>query len=301
MVTLKFQVQDPNGYFIPSIRPNNFVVYENGIRQTLDHVEIEHAPATVAQLLEYGGRTPGLGRLVGPEITRAGREFIDVLTNQDEVGVWKYGDKVEKLTNFSPKQDAFDALLSIPEAPPLSETNLYDAVCYMVPQMERVQGRKAILLISSGVDTFSKATNEDAVAAAGHSGAPIYVISMIPTIRDFVDVETGNQVFAHFDWSQPQKVLQAIAEASGGRVYSPESSLNLSAIYDDLIENLKIRYVIRYRSSNNTEINAPRTLRVDLVDPETGAPLKIVDSKGRMVRAKLEVEDSYIPSKASAQ
>jgi hypothetical protein len=108
-------------------------------------------------------------------------------------------------------------------------------------------------------------------------------------------------VFAHFDWSQPQKVLQAIAEASGGRVYSPESSLNLSAIYDDLIENLKIRYVIRYRSSNNTEINAPRTLRVDLVDPETGAPLKIVDSKGRMVRAKLEVEDSYIPSKASAQ
>src|SRR5581483_12516823 len=151
MVTLKFQVQDPNGDFIPSIRPNNFVVYENGIRQTLDQVAIEHAPATVAQLLEYGGRTPGLGRLVGPEITQAGREIIDVLTDQDRVGIWRYSDKVEKLSNFSAKRDAFDALLLISGEPPLSETNLYDAVSYMVPQMAGVQGRKAILLISSGV------------------------------------------------------------------------------------------------------------------------------------------------------
>lgn len=111
MVTLKFQVQDPNGYFIPSIRPNSFVVYENGIRQRLDHVEVEHAPATVAELLEYGGRTPGLGRLAAPEITRAGRQFLEVLTNQDKVGIWRYSDKVEKLTNFTTKGDALNTLL----------------------------------------------------------------------------------------------------------------------------------------------------------------------------------------------
>lgn len=191
---------------------------------------------------------------------------------------------------------------SFSQGPPaLSETNLYDAVSYMVPQMVGVRGRKAILLISSGVDTFSKATDNDAVDAAGHSDAPIYVISMIPTIRELVDIETGPPSFAHFDWNQPEKVLQTLAQASGGRFYSPTSSLNVSSIYDDLIENLKIRYVIRYRSSNNAEISSPRTLRVDLVDPRTGGPLKIVDSKGRVIRAKLSIGDSYIPAKASAQ
>jgi hypothetical protein len=55
-VTIDLQVQDPNGYFLPNIRKENFAVYEDGVRQKLETVQVEHAPVSVALLLEFGGR-----------------------------------------------------------------------------------------------------------------------------------------------------------------------------------------------------------------------------------------------------
>ena len=59
-VTIKLLVQDPNGYFIPNIRRENFVVYEDGVRQTNATVDIEHAAVSLGSLLEYGGHLSGL-------------------------------------------------------------------------------------------------------------------------------------------------------------------------------------------------------------------------------------------------
>ena len=67
-----------------------------------------------------------------------------------------------------------------------------------------------------------------------------------------------------------------------------------------MLENLKVRYVITYTSSSNLDMNSPRTVRVELIDPKTGGPLQIVDSNGKTVRAKIVVQDSYTPSSASA-
>jgi hypothetical protein len=65
-VTVKLLVQDPNGYFIPGIRRENFAVYVDGVRQNDAAVEIEHAPVTLAVLFEYGGRYPGLNKSLTP-------------------------------------------------------------------------------------------------------------------------------------------------------------------------------------------------------------------------------------------
>jgi hypothetical protein len=62
MVTLKLLVQDPSGYFVPNIRRDNFVVYENGVRQQIVTAEVEHAPVTLAVLLEFGGHAPSFNR-----------------------------------------------------------------------------------------------------------------------------------------------------------------------------------------------------------------------------------------------
>jgi len=64
VVTIKMVVQDPNGYFIPNIRRDNFAVYENNVRQQNATVEIDHAPVTLAVLLEYGGRRQALNTSV---------------------------------------------------------------------------------------------------------------------------------------------------------------------------------------------------------------------------------------------
>src|ERR1700686_1219364 len=97
MVTLKLLVQDPNGYFIPNLRRDNFVVYENGVRQQNATVDIEHAPVTLGVLLEFGGRTPGLNRLMGQEVARAGQQLLDEISPDAKVTFWQYSDKVQRV------------------------------------------------------------------------------------------------------------------------------------------------------------------------------------------------------------
>ena len=70
-------------------------------------------------------------------------------------------------------------------------------------------------------------------------------------------------------------------------------------MYDDIIENLKVRYVLTYKSSVHADPNSPRTVRVELVNPSTGGPLQIVDQNGRAVRATVIVQDGYTPGTAA--
>ena len=102
-VTVKLLVQDPNGYFIPGIRRENFAVYVDGVRQNDAAVEIEHAPVTLALLFEYGGRYPGLNKRLTEEISRAARQLAEVLGRQDRMAFWGYGDTVHQLTDFVPR------------------------------------------------------------------------------------------------------------------------------------------------------------------------------------------------------
>ena len=165
--------------------------------------------------------------------------------------------------------------------------------------MKSVQGRKAIVLISSGVDTFSKSKYEDALRAARDSDTPIYVISLAPVLRYLIEAHGASGPLARVDWNSADRELQEIARASGGRAYSPESTIDLSSVYDDMMENLRVRYVITYRSSNDLDLNSPRSVRVELVDSKTGGPLQITDERGRTIPAHVVVQGSYVPSTAS--
>lgn len=163
-VTIKLLVQDPNGYFIPNIRRENFAVYENGVRQQNATVNVEHAPVSLGLLMEFGGRSPGLNRDRGEEVSRA-CQHADELGQDDSLAAWKYNDSVQNLSAFSRDKIALETLCLRLGTPELSETNLYDAIIFTLGQLHPVAGRKAILLISSGIDTFSKASYEDALKA----------------------------------------------------------------------------------------------------------------------------------------
>jgi VWFA-related protein len=295
MVTLKLVVQDPNGYFIPNIRRDNFVVYENGVRQNNATVDIEHAPLSLAMLLENGGRYPALNKAIATEISLDGRHLLDVVGREDKIAIWKYADRPELLSDFTRDHDMLNDILLTIRPPSVSEANLYDAVIAVLQRMRTVAGRKGVIVISSGVDTFSKARYEDVLKAAGASNTPLYAIGLGKILSEAVDLSATGAPAARIDWKRAESELQGIAQASGGRFYKPATSIDLSATYDDIMENLKVRYVITYKSS--TTGNAPRKVRVELVDPKTGGPLRIVDASGRTIQAHVVIEDSYVPSK----
>src|SRR3984957_13355830 len=298
MVTLKLLVQDPNGYFIPNLGRDNFVVYENGVRQQNATVDIEHAPVTLAVLMEFGGRAPGLNRQMGDEAARAAQQLLDELGPEDKVTFWKYSDQVQKLADANQSRDAVKTELMDMGTPAVSETNLYDAIIATVAEMRPVRGRKAILLITSGIDTFSKAHYEDARKAAEASDSPIYVLSLTQVLRQIMQMQ--DRPLVNVDWGKLEHQLQEIARISGGRAYTPPNTVQLSPVYDDVMENLKVRYVITYKSSNNVDANAPRSVRVELVDSQSGRPLVIRDANGRTVRASVILQENYVPSPATS-
>jgi Ca-activated chloride channel homolog len=273
VVTIKMVVQDPNGYFIPNIRRDNFAVYENNVRQQNATVEIDHAPVTLAVLLEYGGRRQALNKALGYDVPRAAHQLLDEIGRQDKIAFWRYAGKVEQVADFSKGHEMLDGLFSTSQAPEFSETNLYDALIATLRQMKVEAGRKALVLISSGVDTFSKAKYEDVLKAVRDCQTPVYVINIGPILRSAE--ELSPQPYARVDWSRAEAELQQIAQASGGRLYSPGSTLNLSGVYDDMMENLRLRYIITYKSTaDGGNLDAARTVRVELVNPNTGRPLR---------------------------
>jgi VWFA-related protein len=295
IVTLKFVVQDGQGYFIPGIHRDNFVVYEDGARQTNATVEIEHAAVSLGVLIEYGGHQRVFNKDLVMEVSRAGRQLVEVLSREDAIAVWSYGDTAKQLADFTQGGAHLDNLFLELTPPDVSETNLYDALLFALNRMKAVNRRRAIVLISTGLDTFSKASYENVLSAAGAGNTPIYAISLEQIVRSAPRFQGGANPLARVDWADVDRKLREIAKVSGGRFYSPENTIDLSAVYDDVMENLKVRYVITYRSAN-ADTNRQHTVRVDLVNPTNGQPLQIVDANGRPVVANAIVQASYTPS-----
>jgi Ca-activated chloride channel homolog len=298
LVTLKLLVQDLNGYFIPDLRRDNFVVYENDVRQTNATVEIEHAPVSLALALEFGGRYPSVNKILANQVFEGGRQLIEAVGREDRIAIWKYADRPELITDFSQDHETLITLLSSPQPPSVSEANLYDALVAILGRMREVDGRKAVVLLSSGVDTFSKAPFDEVLNVAAISNTPVYAISFGEMLQRAADVFGTAAPSARIDWKRAKHELGEIARASGGRLYSPSISIDLSVIDDDIMENLKVRYVITYKSSAAGNLDSPRKVRVELVNPKTGGPIQIVDASGRTIPAHVVLEDSYVPSKA---
>lgn len=298
-VILKLQVEDPNGYFLPNIRRENFAVYEDGVRQKNVTVEIEHAPISVALLMEYGGRYHELNKVLGMQVPQVGRQLLDVVGRDDKIAVFKYDAKLETLADFGQGHDTLDGVFDRLATPGFSEVNFYDALLGTLNRMRELSGRKAVIVVTSGIDTFSNANYQQVLQAAQDSATPIYAISLSRLMQRESDVYGDTAPFARIDWHSAEKQLEMLAKASGGRTYLLDSVVESPAIYDDIMENLRVRYVITYMSSNMAASGPPRQIRVELIDSRTGEPLKIRDSNGKAITARVFVQESYSPSTPS--
>lgn len=295
-VTLKIHVEDPSGYFLPNIRPENFAVYEDGVRQKDVDVQVEHAAVSVALLMEFGGRFHEFNKELAYEVPTIGRHLGEVLDDRDREAAFKYASKLEMVIDFTGNLEAFRKALDQLGAPEDSEVNLYDALLEEVNRTKNVEGRRATVLVSTGLDTFSKANFEQIRAAVRGAHIPIYAIGLEGLVHREAALYGPTAPFARIDWDSAEKRLETIAQASGGRAYGLESDSDVPAVYDDIMENLRMRYVISYVSSNPSSTGPQRKIRVELVDSKSGRPLKIRDTSGKVIAAGVFVQQTYVPS-----
>ena len=212
IVTMKLAVEDPNGYFRPNIRRENFAVYEDGVRQKNVTVEVDHSPVSVALLMEFGGRYHELTKILGEDVATAGRELLDVLDHDDKIAVFKYDANVEKLVDFNQSHDVLDSVFNRLTTPGFSEANFYDALLGTLDRMKNVPGRKAIIVISSGIDTFSKTTYQEVLQAARVSSTPIYSIGLGRLMQQEAFIYGDKAPFARIDWNGSERQLAELAK-----------------------------------------------------------------------------------------
>jgi Ca-activated chloride channel family protein len=160
-------------------------------------------------------------------------------------------------------------------------------------------GRKAIIVVSSGIDTFSRTTYQEVLQAARISSTPIYSIGLGRLMQQEAYIYGDKAPFARIDWNGAERHLEELAKVSGGRAYMLDSKVEIPAIYDDIMENLRLRYVISYVSSNPAASGRPCKICVELIEPKTGKPLTVLDSNGKPIAARVFVQETSSPAPAS--
>src|ERR1041385_8714910 len=217
VVTLDVAVMDNKGHFIPGIPAGNFRVLEDNVPQRVQAAANGEAPLTIAMVIEFSNKFQRLYGRTWYQTLELAWGFASTLKPQDYVAVIAYDIRPEILSDFSTDRSKTQEALHRLTIPAFSEANLFDALTDTADRMSAIEGRKAILLISSGIDTFSKLTYDQTRKKLQESGVPIYAIGLMQLQREIADAYmSGPQ---RMDFLQADNELRTFAKETGGAAY----------------------------------------------------------------------------------
>jgi VWFA-related protein len=159
--------------------------------------------------------------------------------------------------------------------------------------MSGIEGRKAILLITSGIDTFSKITFDQTRKKLQESGVPIYSIGLMQTLRMLMEARGMMGSIANMDFLQADNELRTFAKETGGQAFFPRFQGEYPGIFQEIHQALRNQYVITYSPTNKAHDGTYRKLKVELVNPATNDPLRVTDEKGKPVKYSIVTKAGY--------
>ena len=291
VVTFDAAVIDSKGQFLPGIPPAAFRVLEDNVPQKVNKVDMGQAPMTVALVIEFSGK---FQRLYGPtwyQTLQLSWGFASTLKPDDYMAVIAYDIKPEILCDFTNNHQQIQEALGRLTIPAWQEANLFDALTDTAERMSGVEGRKAILVLTSGIDTFSHITFDKARKSLSEAGVPIYAISLMQFLRTIADQSMGP--VARMDFLQADNELRTFSKETGGRAFFPRFEGEYGGIFQDIQQALRNEYVISYTPSNKTHDGAFRKLKVELVNPATNDPIILKDEKGKPIKYSIIAKPGY--------
>ena len=207
------------------------------------------------------------------------------------MAVIAYDLRPEILTDFTTDRAKTQEALQRLTIPGFSEANLYDALTDTADRMSGIDGRKAILLLSTGIDTFSRITYGEARKKLQEAGVPVYVVSLMQAQRDMMDARMGSS--AHMDFLQADNAMRTFAQESGGQAYFPRFQGEYGQIFQNIHQSLRSMYVLSYAPTNKAHDGTFRKIKVELVNPATNEPLAVKDDKGKPVKYSIIAKSGY--------
>ena len=275
LITIPVSVFDRNGLYIPGLRQTEFKIFEDGKEQEIAYFGTQDKPFTVALLIDT---SPSTAYRI-EEIHRAAWAFVQLLEPNDSVIVIEFNNDVMVRTKATTDRDKI--LKAINKTDFEQGTSLYTAVDEALrKQLGKISGRKAVVLFTDGVDTTSrKNTYDTTLNYAEESDSlifPIYYNTFYENRQrqtsTFPDIWGQQQPIARGTSAQEyalgKKYLEDLADATGGRVFRPESTPGgLTAAFEGIAEELRRQYNIGYVPTDEGKVGQRKQIKVRVDRP----------------------------------
>jgi VWFA-related protein len=246
---------------------------------------------TVAMVVEFSNLYQRYYSQAWYETLVAAYGFVETLKPDDYVAVIAYDMRPEILSDFTTDRMKTQEAMQRLRIAGFSEANLYDALVDTEDRMANIEGRKAIVLIASGRDTFSKLTFDKARKAIQQDAVPIYSISIMQAMRIMADARMGAS--ARMDFLQADNQMRTFAKETGGQSFFPRFIGEYPSIYKQISDALRQQYSLSYHPTNQARDGKFRKIKVELVNPADNEPLRIVDEKGKPMKYSIIAKAGY--------
>lgn len=293
VVTVDVAVLDNKGHFIPGIPRGNFRVLEDNVPQPLKSISQGEAPMTVAMVIEFSNLFQQYWGETWYQTLTAAYGFVQGLKPDDYVAIVAYDIRPEILTDFTQDRGKIQEALQRLNIPAFSESNLYDALTDTANRMSGIEGRKAIVLISSGIDTLSKLNYGETRKILQQDGVPVYAIGLMQTLRELADAYGALGNIQRLDFLQADNAMTTFARETGGMAFFPRFYGEFPTIFNNIQVALRSQYVLTYEPTNKAHDGTYRKIKVELVNPATNEPLRITDQKGKPIKYQILAKSGY--------
>jgi VWFA-related protein len=290
LVTLNVNVVlDKTHQFVPSLKAANFLVTEDGIEQQVQSLRVTQTPITAVMLLEFASTNYNFVY----DMQNTADAFFRTMKPDDYVAVATYDIRTHILTDFTNNRDVISEALHSLLIPTFHETNEFDALNSMLDRLSRIEGRKYIILVSSGRDTMSKLTLDQMLARIKASAnITIFTVSTGGLARELADDSGGMGALRRMDYLQADNEMNTFASMTGGLSFHPKFQGELPDIFAQINDSIRNQYTLTYTPTNKANDGSYRKLKVYLVDNE-GKPLRMQDEKGRSLKYSVIARDGY--------
>lgn len=274
------------GVFIPGLKKENFRVLEDGVPQKITAFNQTEAPITAVLVVEFAS----IPYQFVYDALNASYTFASSLKPNDWVAVVSYDMKPRLMVDFTQNKGEVLGALHQLRIPMMSETNVFDALYDTLDRLDRVEGRKYIVLIGTGYDSFSKLTLDRTLKKVRETpNVGIFTISTGEALRLRADLRMSGP--ARLDFLQADNQMRAFATMTGGKWYKPRFEGELPDIFRDIANSIRNQYSIAYHPTNSKQDGTYRKIKIELVD-ETGGPLQI-NVNGKRSKVSIIAREGY--------
>ena len=293
VVTVEIAVLDNKGQFIPGIPAGNFQILEDGVPQKIVSVGQTQAPATVALLIEFSNRWQQYWSETWYQTLTATYGFVQTLRPEDWVAVIAYDLRPEILADFTQDRREINNALQRLRIAAYSESNLFDALADTVQRMSTIEGRKCVVVLSSGEDTFSRLNFGQARRIIQEAGVTVHAIGLGQMLKELLDSYGMVGGATRIGWLQADNQLRTFTRETGGFAFFPRFYGQFPTIFQSLNYLMRNQYTAVYQPANTKRDGKFREIKVRLVDPSTNKELRITGKNNKRIKYEIIARKGY--------